>query len=65
MDDEKLLYDMIYWYCANIPPRPLDDKVIQEGIREKEIQVGIWRENHIFEPIEMQENGKDPSSTRF
>jgi hypothetical protein len=20
-----------YWYCANIPPRPLDDKEVEKG----------------------------------
>jgi hypothetical protein len=20
-----------YWYCANIPPRPLDDKELEKG----------------------------------
>ena len=45
-----------YWYCANIPPRPLDDKDSDRGrVGEK---YGYLRDEKIFGTNEKKENRK-------
>jgi hypothetical protein len=47
---------VIYWYCANIPPRPLDDKSHKEGKMGEEKNLG---------PMGEKTDAKDPSWTGF
>ena len=48
-----------YWYCANIPPRPLDDKELEKGrVGEK---YGYLIDEKIWEPMRRKRTEKDPS----
>jgi hypothetical protein len=48
-----------YWYCANIPPRPLDDKDSDRGrVGEK---YGYLRDEKSLEPMRRKRTEKDPS----